>query len=210
MKQASTVSQTPRPRPDDRKPVVMVSSTVYGIQSLLDQIYATLEGHGYTVLMSRSGTIFPDPTKSPFCNCLEAVNECDLFLGIITPSYGSGKFKGAKSITHQEMDLAVKTKPFRWFMADYRVDIARQLLKQFRLKRGGWRKGFKFEETPVLEDLRIIDMYEAAAFPKGRKTADDVRWVQTFHEDAEALRHVNTIFADKSRILALLENGASQ
>jgi hypothetical protein len=76
--------------------------------------------------MSRKGTVFPDPTKSNFQNCLNAVDACDLFLGIITPSYGSGKFKGEKSITHQEIERATERKPFRWFLADYRVDVARQ------------------------------------------------------------------------------------
>ncbi|WP_252738947.1 DUF4062 domain-containing protein [Colwellia sp. D2M02] len=40
--------------------------------------------------MSHKGTIPVFSNNSAFKNCLEAVNKCDLFLGIITPEYGTG------------------------------------------------------------------------------------------------------------------------
>jgi hypothetical protein len=194
-------------KPPGWEPTIMVSSTVYGIENLLDQIYGTLDGYGYAVRMARRGTVFPNPTKSNFQNCLDAVDGCDLFLGIITPSYGSGKFTREKGITHQEMELALERKPWRWFLCDYRVDLARQLFKQFRTKGGCWKSSFRYESTPILEDLRLIDMYEAAAFPTGLKTKTSIRWVQTFFSDKEALQHVQTIFSDKKRIVELLQKG---
>ena len=37
---------------NERKPVIMVSSTVYGIEELLEQIFGILNGAGFTVWMS--------------------------------------------------------------------------------------------------------------------------------------------------------------
>ena len=52
------------------KPVILVSSTVYGIEELLEQIFAMLNGFGYQVWMSFKGTLPVDPQKSNFDNCL--------------------------------------------------------------------------------------------------------------------------------------------
>ena len=72
---------------------IMVSSTVYGIEDLLDRIYALLVASGYRVWMSHKGTIFLASNRTAFENCLAAVANCDLFLGLITPRYGSGQRK---------------------------------------------------------------------------------------------------------------------
>lgn len=40
-----------------KPPIIMVSSTVYGIEDLLDQIYAALTSFGYEVWCSHSGTV---------------------------------------------------------------------------------------------------------------------------------------------------------
>ena len=68
---------------------IMVSSTVHGISSTLKQIYAQLEGYGYEVWMSDAGTIPNFFNHHPFTDCLEAVENCDLFFSLITPRYGS-------------------------------------------------------------------------------------------------------------------------
>jgi hypothetical protein len=74
-----------------KKLTVMVSSTVYGIEELLDRIYSLLTGYGYEVWMSHKGTLPVVSHRTAFENCLAAVEKCDLFLGLITPQYGSGR-----------------------------------------------------------------------------------------------------------------------
>ena len=58
--------------------------------------------------MSYKGTVPVDSQKSNFENCLQAVERCDLFLGILTTSYGSGRYGDEPSITHLEMRAALK------------------------------------------------------------------------------------------------------
>jgi len=92
-----------------KKLTVMVSSTVYGIEELLDQIHAILTRFGYDVWMSHKGTVPVLSTKTAFANCLEAVEKCDLFLSIITTHYGTGKTdKKARSISHDELLKAIE------------------------------------------------------------------------------------------------------
>lgn len=86
---------------------VMVSSSVYGVESLLEQVYGILQQYGYDVWMSYKGSVPTDPRKTAFENCLDAVDHCDVFLGLITGSYGSGQIVGQPSITHQEVRRAV-------------------------------------------------------------------------------------------------------
>ena len=82
---------------------IMVSSTVYGIEELLEQVFALLSGFGYEVRMSHKGTAPILPNQTAPESCLTAVGNCDLFLAIITPRYGSGEVDGQLSITHQEL-----------------------------------------------------------------------------------------------------------
>ena len=114
---------------------IMVSSTVFGIESLLDQVFATLDGLGYEVWMSHKGTIPTNPHRSNFGNCLDAVSECDLFLALITGRYGSTA-PGELSITHQEIHRAIALDKLRWFLVHHDVTVARQLLRQFRARTG--------------------------------------------------------------------------
>ncbi len=69
---------------------ILVSSVVYGYEDLLESVYSLLEEFGYEVLMSYKGTIPINPDISAMTSCLNAVKQCDLFLGIILPRYGTG------------------------------------------------------------------------------------------------------------------------
>ncbi|HKV40882.1 MAG TPA: DUF4062 domain-containing protein [Blastocatellia bacterium] len=88
---------------------ILVSSVVYSYEDLLESIYALLETFGYEVLMSHKGTVPIDPDRSAMDNCLKAVEDCDLFLGLILPRYGSGKeTPDGRSITHREALMAIQ------------------------------------------------------------------------------------------------------
>ena len=80
---------------------------------VFDQVFAILEGYGYEVWMSHTGTVPTNPKKTAFSNCLEAVNACDAFLGIITGSYGSGVGPNQRLITHREVVRAVSQRRSR-------------------------------------------------------------------------------------------------
>lgn len=183
----------------------MVASSVYGIEALLDQVYATLTGLGYEVWMSHKGTIPIDPARSNFDNCLDAVQQCDLFLGIITGRYGSSA-PGELSICHQEIQRAIQLGKPRWFLVHHDVTVARQVLRQFR-KGSGWR--VKIVGCAVLDDTRIVDMYEEAIWqelPLGQRTGN---WAQPFATPDDALRFVATQFEDLDRVRALLERASA-
>ena len=72
---------------------VMVASTVYGFQDQLSTICATIATLGYSVVNSHIGTVVVNPNKSNLDNCLDAVRQCDAFVGIIQPYYGSGNIE---------------------------------------------------------------------------------------------------------------------
>lgn len=186
-KSKTTAKQTPQP-----KLKILVSSVVYGYEDLLESIYALLETFGYEVLMSHKGTVPIDPDDSAMNNCLQAVDECDLFLGLILPRYGSGKetTKGL-SITHRETLKAIEDNKPRWFLVHEHVAIARQLLAPYRddSAKPDFRlmPGIEFKSTPILSDLRVLEMFEAAM----RHDIADVaerrgNWVQPFGPDDDA------------------------
>lgn len=87
-----------------RRPIVFVSSTVYDKKDMLDYIRSLMETKGYDVRMSHAGTVPADSADPAYQNCLEAVKDADFFIGIISPSYGSGIISRTQtSITHEEM-----------------------------------------------------------------------------------------------------------
>lgn len=114
----------------EKRLTIMVSSTVYGIEELLEQVYALLGGFGYEVWMSHKGTVPVYPNKTAFESCLMAVERCDLFLAILTPQYGSGAVDGELGITHQELLRAIQLNKPRWILAHAYVPFARSLFQQ--------------------------------------------------------------------------------
>jgi hypothetical protein len=164
---------------------ILVSSTVYGIEELLDRVYTLLTAAGYEVWMSHKGTVPVFSNRTAFENCLAAVEKCDLFLGIITPSYGSGqnpKAADEPSITHQEIKKAVALKKPRWLLAHDHVVFARLLLNNLGFKGRDGRKSLKIKKTPVLDDLRVLDLYEDATIDLPDIALDERagNWVQKF------------------------------
>ena len=70
------------------RPIVMVSSSVYGQEELLDRIYVLLTSLGYEVWMSHRGSVPTNSNETTLESCLKAVENCDSFLGVITTDYG--------------------------------------------------------------------------------------------------------------------------
>lgn len=175
-----------------RRLKIFVSSVVYGYEDLLETIYALLETFGYDVLMSQKGTVPIDPESSAMASCLKTVDECDLFLGLILPHYGSGReVSNGQSITHREAERAIATNKPRWFLVHEHVVIARQLLKPYRdeSKKPAWvmKPGITFKETSILSDLRVLELYEAAMRHDVPAIAERKgNWVQPFGADDDA------------------------
>ncbi len=125
------MAKSASPKSASKKPVVpklkiFVASTVYNFEDQLSQVCGVLSGFGYEVWNSHLGTIPANPGLSNRESCLAAVDECDLFLGIIRPVYGSGVVNG-RSITHDECLRAIELSKPRWFMVHHNVALARQL-----------------------------------------------------------------------------------
>ncbi|HPM47903.1 MAG TPA: DUF4062 domain-containing protein [bacterium] len=170
-----------------KKKTIMVSSTVYGIEELLEKIYSLLTSFGYEVWMSHKGTIPVLSKKTAFENCLDAVEKCDLFLGIITPFYGSGTDeKDAISITHMELRKAVELNKLRWLLSHDHVVFARNFLKNLGYDTSEKRKALKYKKSDVFGDLRVIDMYEEAILSQQPLRDRKGNWVQKFDRDEDA------------------------
>ena len=183
-----------------KRPRIMISSTVYGNENVLEQIYAVLSGYGYEVWMSHKGTFPTNPNKTNTENCLDAVTNCDIYLGIITKRYGFVDSTGV-SITHQEVKRSIAKAKLRWFLVHYDVTVAHDLLQQFRRDAQGNPLPFIIQSTRSLEDIRILDMYDDAA---GQKTGN---WIQPYHNEADILDFIRGQFSDVARIRQMLQQG---
>lgn len=179
----------------------MVSSTVYGAEELLDQVYALLNGFGYDVWMSHKGTVPVYPNQTALDSCLAAVEKCDLFLSIITPRYGSGVVGEELSITHRELLKAIELNKPRWILAHDHVVFARTLLRKLGARDQAGRedllsklgfgdpqslKELRRREELVFDDFRVIDMYEAAIRHDLREYGSRTgNWVQKYETPDE-------------------------
>jgi hypothetical protein len=185
---------------------IMVSSTVYGYEDLLDQIFAVLTKFGYDVWMSHRGTVPVLSNDHAFDSSLKAVESCDLFLGLITPQYGSGVAKGEISITHKEILRAIALNKPRWFLAHEYVVFARQLLKGLGHETSAARLALKFTGAGALRDLRVIDMYDAATREEVTELLDRRgNWVQKFHSADDALLFATAQFHRYREVERFLE-----
>jgi hypothetical protein len=178
-----------------RKMKIMVGSTVYGFEDQISQIVAQLNTLGYQVLNSHHGSIKVNPKLSNIENCLNAVAECDLFLGIIRPYYGTGNI-GDKNITFEEIKKAVELKKPYWFLVHRDVVFARNLFKKAKLKSGD---EIVIEDNKLF-DKRCIDVYEYVIQNHVPVTLRNGNWAQEFYRLDEMMVYINAQFTDKDFI----------
>jgi len=202
---------------------VFVSSTVYDFETQLTDVFAMLDSIGYEVYMSKKGTIPLDSTLNTFVNCVEAVEECDVFLCFIRPLLGSGIYKGEeKSVTEQEIDAAIACGMPRFVMADYRVEYAHKFLSMMHLEpesippvivkneeENGEKKEYHIPNNLI--HPHAVRMYRTAVRRQVRPESDRTgNWVQPFRMVSEysELNDIRTFieaqFHDVNRIRDLI------
>lgn len=201
---------------------IMVSSTVYGIEELLEQVYALLSGFGYEVWCSHKGTVTVYPTQTALDSCLAAVERCDLFLCIITPQYGSGVVPGELGFTHQELLKAIELNKPRWILAHHHIPFVRSVFMKLGCRSATDReamfaklgfdtdeekKKLKQREQAVIDDFRVIDMYDAA-IRRDLKTYRERtgNWVQKFTSDDDAKLFATAQFGRYGDVEAFIRN----
>lgn len=150
---------------------------------------------GYDVLNSHYGSIKVNPHLSNLDNCLNAVEECDLFLGIIRPYYGTGNI-GDKNITFEEIKKAIELQKPYWFLVHRDVVFAHNLFKKMKLKSG---------DEIVIEDNKLfdkqcIDVYEYVIKNHVPVTLRNGNWAQEFYRLDEMMVYINAQFTDKDFI----------
>ncbi len=182
---------------------VLVASTVYGYEDQLAAIYTQLDSYGYEVLNSHMGTVYAGAENSNLENCMEAVDECDAFLGIIRPHYGSGVI-GETSITHEEVLKAILLKKARWFLVDSKVIFARQLLRKAEIVNKNLTTKVKLEDVIIrpnsILDVRCIDIYNLVTKDKVKPEERKGHWVQEYYDLPGITRYVEGQFTDEKKV----------
>ena len=197
---------------------VFVSSTVYDFESTLRKVFALLDSYGYDVYMSKEGTIPLDSKKSNLVNCVDAVSECDVFLGFIRPLVGSGVLeKGGRSITAQEFDEALSLPMPRFVLADYRVEFAHKFLNLMRQdlstippffvdtqKREGGSV-IEVRKPNLLVHAECVEIYRLAIQNDIRPASKRVgNWAQPYFDETGIMRFVEGQFKNVERIRSLI------
>jgi hypothetical protein len=184
------------PKVKPPKLTVLVSSSVRYKEPMLDQIYGLLDGFGYKVWMSYRGTVPIIPGLSAMDSCVAAAERCDLFFGIITPQYGSGQLPGQLGITHRELEKAIEHEKPRFMLAHEQVVNARRLLMDLGFDDQAKRAALTLRKgAAIIDDLRLIDMYEKAIredLPPEQRTDN---WVQPYRTPEDAFLYVEEQFS---------------
>lgn len=191
---------------------VMISTTVYYFEDQIDQIDALFKSLGYETIVSKNGSVFADPRYGNFPDCLHAVEECDVFFGIIRPNCGSGQV-GNYCITFEEFKKAREMNKPSWYVVDYRVNYAKELLRLLTPK----------SNLPVdIASYKVLDLFES----KNKKEFDPLclamldyvdqkdieywerknHWRQEFHRLTDITNYICNQFGDQQRIEDVLKS----
>ncbi|MBI9068688.1 MAG: DUF4062 domain-containing protein [Salinivirgaceae bacterium] len=185
---------------------IMVASTVYGFEDQLSAICATVSTLDYAVINSHIGTMRVNPDKSNLDNCLDAVRQCDAFVGIIRPYYGTGNIE-ERNITFEEMKLAMKLNKPYWFLVHRDVVFTRQLKKNlYYLDKEGQQVFDVKIKKSVVFDERTLDIY-SYVINEGKPIASRTgNWAQEFTRLDEALDYITAQFEDKDFLEGIIKN----
>lgn len=200
-----------------KKLSIMVSSTVYGIEELLERVFSQLLQYGYEVKMSHKGTVWAPSNRDNMQNCLKAVEESDLFLGIVTPVYGSSANTSNwndKSITHLEFLKAIELNKPRWILTDERVFFMRNVLRKYGIDNVEKLESF-FNQAKSgahhVFDPRVILMHEQAIGYRDingnviDKSIREIKWAQPFKASADVDLFVSAQFSRYHDVEAFVE-----
>jgi hypothetical protein len=194
---------------------VFVASTVHNFETVLKDIRALLDGFGYEVSMSHSGTIFVDSFQSNLQNCIDGVRDCDVFVGLIRPDYGSGVLdRGGKSITHQEFETAYELNKPRFVLVDYRVTFTRSLFRSSYFIENMTEKRIDFDHISFdknsVMDTRCIRMYNDAIKDKEKPANRIGNWVQEYITPENIMMYLESQFKYPERIQKLIDKSNNQ
>lgn len=142
------------------------------------------------------GTVPIVPGKSAYDMCLQAVEDCDIFFGLITPQYGSGLVPPTNlSITHLELRKAIELDKPRWLLAHRTVVTARRLFMDVGFVGTKGRSKLKLRKgASLIDNLGVIDMYEDGirdALAIGERVDN---WVQQYSSRDDVFRYVSEQF----------------
>jgi len=186
-----------------RKPSILISSSVYDKKELLSQVYAVLHGLGYEVWMSDKGTIPLNPDLTAFQNCLIAVENCDIFFGIISGYYGSGIEEGSNSITHQELSKAIELDKPRWLLVKNDVLVIRnfvRIINKYETQESmEICSHLNLRQHDPISDMRVLNMYDEATrldLPLGQRSGN---WVQPYQTSHDVLKFIECQLPDPSK-----------
>lgn len=190
---------------DDGRIEIVVASTVYGYEDQLDQICGLFEQMDYQPISSHYKTMPTDPSKSNMENCLTAIENCDVFFGVLRPFYGSGII-GSTSITHEEMKRAIELKKPRWFVVHRDIRVARELFKQYRyMPDKSLNPAFTYSSTKLMDDIRVIDMYNDTILNDIDPAERIGHWTDEFYKFNDIKQVIKTQFGNKERILDIIK-----
>lgn len=185
---------------------IMVASTIYNFEDNISTICAELSTMGYHVINSHIGSVKVNPHVSNLENCLNAVRECDVFLGIIRPYYGSGNIEEL-NITFEEIKLAMSLNKPYWFLVHRDVVFTRQLKKYlyFIDETGNENSNVQIKKSNVFDErtLKIYDYVIKEGTPIATRTGN---WAQEFYRLDEALIYIKSQYEDKDFILEVLNS----
>ena len=188
----------------DGKIEIMIASSVYNYEDQINEICGILEQMGYHPISSHYKTMPTDPSKSNLENCLIAAQKCDAFFFFFRSLYGSGII-GATSITHEEMKTAIALKKPRWFIAHRDIRVARELFKQYRyLPNKDLNPAFVYQPTKLLDDVRVIDMYNDTILNDINPEERIGHWTEEYFTIQDIKKVIQTQFHDKERILDII------
>jgi len=188
---------------------VFIASTVYDFQPKLDMVYNVLDSFGYDVINSHKGTCPLNSKKSNLNICLDAVCECDVFIGFIGPNYGSGVLEqNGKSIIHLEFEKAIEVDIPRFILTDYRVPSIRYFIRKTEIYYKGEKIKLNSENITINKimevDIRCVRLYEEMIKthipPKDRIG----HWVQEYKNLEDILLHIESQFKYPERIRKLI------
>ena len=185
----------------ESKVKIMVASSVQGFEQQLDAVVSQLTTMGFEVINSHSRRMKVNPKLTILQNCLKAVEECDLFLGIINPYSGEG-YEDGKNITFEEFKRIIELgKPY-WFLAHRHVIFAQKLFKKLKCSVG---------DSPQLISNKLVDkisieMYEYIIQDNTSLSAINNNWAQEFYRESDILEFIQTQFGDKSFVEGILKS----
>jgi len=139
-------------------PRVFISSTIFDLGPIRDQLCGFITAHGFTPILSENGDVFYNPSEHTHLSCIREIKHCQIFVLLIGGRYGGKLVDNNISVTHAEYREAFDQRLKIFTVVDRTVHTHHHYY--ITHKKTMEKAGIEYPLPPGVDNIKIFELMD--------------------------------------------------